>query len=212
MDALAAAIATEGVWFLIAVIIVAGIVRGFAGFGTGLIFIPLAGYVLQPVEILVAVMVIDLIGSFPLLPRALRDGKMKEIGFLAIGMVICLPVGTLLLTSLDPDLFRWIVCLMAFGLVVILLTGWRHSVTFTGPSLIGIGGASGFVGGLSGMPGPPVILAYLSGRTNPAIIRANTMTYIGFRVLHRRHLPLSRTGRSAYDCHRSGAAGALCGW
>ena len=44
--------------------------------------------------------------------------------------------------------------------------------------MAGIGGAAGFLGGFTGQPGPPVILAYLGGQYEPARIRANILLFL----------------------------------
>ena len=41
--------------------------------------------------------------------------------------------------------------------------------------LYGLGACSGLTGGFLGMPGPPVILFYLSGPYSASVVRANTL-------------------------------------
>lgn len=53
-EALAGVLATPGLVWLILTISVAGIVRGFTGFGTALVFVPVAGMFLPP-QVVVAV-------------------------------------------------------------------------------------------------------------------------------------------------------------
>jgi uncharacterized membrane protein YfcA len=183
-DPLLAALAQPGLGWLCLIILSAGLVRGFAGFGTGLIFVPLAALFLPPVHVLVALVAADLAGTLPLIPRALREGDRRDVGVLLLGCALCLPVGTALLKLVDPEVFRWLVCGLSLGLVALLASGWRHTFRFSRRALAGIGGVSGFLGGLTGLPGPPVILAYLSGAYDPARIRANTLLFLlGFEVL-----------------------------
>lgn len=176
-DALAAAWATPGLVWLVLIIFGSGVVRGFAGFGTGLIFIPLGAIFLPPIWVLTALIVVDVVGTLPLAPRAWRDGSPPEIAMLALGCALLLPLGTMLLQTVDPQAFRWIVASLALGIVLLLASGWRHHVQLGRRALLGIGGASGFLGGFTGMPGPPVILAYMSGQYEPARIRGNTLMY-----------------------------------
>lgn len=174
----------EELLWLALIIFVAGTVRGFAGFGTGLIYIPLASNFMPPISVLITVMVVDLVGTIPLMPRALKDGSKSEISALLLGCMITLPFGVVFLTALDPLLFRWLVSLLSLGVIALLVSGIRHHVTLGPKSLIGVGGLSGFLGGISGMPGPPIILAYMSGQYGPARIRANTMMFLlGFEFM-----------------------------
>lgn len=160
------------------VVFVAGIVRGFAGFGTALIYVPVAANFLSPVWVLITLMAIDLVGPLPLVPRALKDGSKVEISAMLLGCALALPFGVYVLTWIEPQVFRWLVSLLALGVVALLLSGWRHRVMLQPRSLMGIGAVGGFLGGFSGMPGPPVILAYMSGQYEPARIRANTLLFL----------------------------------
>ena len=59
-DALAQALATEGLWALCLIYLAAGVVRGFSGFGTALIVVPVAGIYLEPAQIiLIGYLVVD---------------------------------------------------------------------------------------------------------------------------------------------------------
>ena len=65
----------DGLAWLIITVIFAGIVRGFSGFGTALIFMPIAASVTSPVWAIIIMMSFDIFGPLALLPRAWRDGE-----------------------------------------------------------------------------------------------------------------------------------------
>ena len=67
-DALAAALAQPGLGWLICATFVAGMVRGFTGFGTALIFMPVAAQHLDPVWAVLTMVVMELFGPLPNLP------------------------------------------------------------------------------------------------------------------------------------------------
>src|SRR6056297_2568769 len=69
-EAFGAALATPGLPWLLLAIGVAGIVRGFTGFGTALIFVPVAGIFLAPQVVVGVMMLTGLVSSAALLPRA----------------------------------------------------------------------------------------------------------------------------------------------
>ena len=175
--------APEGLALLGAVIL-AGLVRGFSGFGSAMIFYPVAGRVVDPFTALLMFTVVDFFGPIPLLPRAVRDGEMREVGWLLLAVAMGLPLGLWLLTISDPDLFRWVVSIAIFILLAALITGFRHRFPFTKPTLFGAGAVSGILGGVSGLGGPPVILLYLASKRATEVIRANTLAVrVGFDVL-----------------------------
>jgi hypothetical protein len=60
-----------------------------------------------------------------------------------------------------------------------LMAGFRISASFVTPKvLFGTGLCGSFLGGISGIPGPPVIILHMASRLAPQIIRANTMIYL----------------------------------
>lgn len=172
------ALSFEGLPILIFATLVAGIVRGFSGFGTAMVFIPLAALVVEPIHAVLIMMTFDLFGPMALLPRAWRDGEPKDVGLLGIGAIIGLPFGVYILTQLDPIVFRWLVSLLALGLLILLVSGWRYRNPLNAIMTSVVGVISGFMCGVAALPGPPVILSYMSSPRRPQVIRGNTMMYL----------------------------------
>ena len=177
-EALSAALAFDGLGWLIAGTIFAGLARGFSGFGTALIFMPVAGQLMPPIWALTALVIMDVFGPIPNLPRAKRDGDMKEVAVLTVAMALTLPLGLMVLASLRPELFRYAVSILALLVPVLLLAGLRYRGRLNLPVLAGTGGLSGFLGGVVGVPGPPVILLYLASTRRAAQVRANILIYL----------------------------------
>ncbi|WP_150120150.1 TSUP family transporter, partial [Sulfitobacter sp. HI0021] len=115
-DLLAQAIATPGVAWLALAVIVAGLVRGFAGFGSAMIIMPVAASVLSPVEAILFMTAAELIGPLPNLPDALREGAPREVGRLLLGVLIGMPLGLWGLSLMSPEGFGWIVSGVVLGL------------------------------------------------------------------------------------------------
>ena len=157
---------------------VAGTVRGFSGFGSGLIFLPIAAQVLSPFQALTTVVIADLLGAVPNIPRALRDCDKSDVLRLIIGLIIALPIGIWTLTLLDPDVFRYGVSVLALVLLVYLLSGLRYRGRVPNPMVYATGAFSGFTCGVAGIPGPPVILFYMARPMPPQVIRANTFIFL----------------------------------
>jgi uncharacterized membrane protein YfcA len=178
MDLLAQALATDGLLWLVLAALLAGVVRGFAGFGTAMIFLPVAGQVLTPFEALAALMIMDFFGPFPHVPRAIRDGHPGDVGRLALGLFVGFPVGVFLLSFAEPEIFRYTVSVVALLLLAALVSGFRYHGRVTQPVVYGVGLSGGLLGGVSGIPGPPVILFYMASSHPPAVIRANNMLYL----------------------------------
>lgn len=177
-DALGAALAFDGLGWLIAGTVLAGFVRGFSGFGTALVFMPVAGQLMSPIWALTVLVVMDVFGPIPNLPRARRDGNPRELALLCVAMILALPLGLMVLTSIRPELFRYAVSALALLVPVLLLAGLRYRGPLSAPILLSTGGLSGFLGGVVGVPGPPVILLYLASTRLAAQVRANILIYL----------------------------------
>ena len=70
-EVIAQALAVPGIAWVFGAAFVAGLVRGFAGFGTAMIFLPIATQMLEPVWAVIVLILMDVIGPLPALPRAL---------------------------------------------------------------------------------------------------------------------------------------------
>jgi len=178
MDILTQVLSYEGLLLLCAAAFVAGVVRGFAGFGTGMVFIPIAALVADPIPVILMMLTFDFFGPLLLLPRAWRDGEPRDVGVLGMGAIIGLPLGVYLLTKLDPVFFRWLVSILAICLLVLLASGWRYRNPLNAVMTSLVGMVSGFLYGVAALPGPPVILSYMSSPRRPEVIRGNTMMYL----------------------------------
>jgi len=175
---IAEALAFGGLPFLIGAVVVSGVVRGFTGFGTALIYVPIASSVLPPLLVVVSLIVFDVLGAMPLTPRALRDGAPREVAWMMPATLVGLVAGLWVLTRMDPVVFRWIICVTALVLLVVLASGWRYHGRLGGTARSGVGAAAGFFGGVSGAAGPPVILFYMGGTRGAALIRANILLFL----------------------------------
>lgn len=173
-----AALATEGLAWLAVAVLVAGIVRGFSGFGSALVYLPIAGIFLPPTWVIATTVVFSIIGPLPLVPRAWAQAPMHEVARLAIAGALAVPLGVVLLIRLDPEAFRWVVSLVAMGTLGLLASGWRYRGEVSALMGAGTGFLSGLMGGFIGLPGPPVILLYMSGQKAVAEIRAAILLFL----------------------------------
>ena len=158
--------------------VLAGLVRGFAGFGTALVFVPLAAIHLPPVWVIVVLTVMDLIGPLPNLPRAWRDGRPRDVAVLGAFAALGLAPGLWVLTRMDGDAFRWVAAGLCLATLAVLASGWRWTGRMTPAVLGGTGIASGLLGGLSGLVGPPVIVMHMAAPLPAAVIRANVTMFL----------------------------------
>lgn len=156
----------------------AGVVRGFTGFGAALVFIPIASSIVPPWQAVVLLFLIDGVTSLPLLPDALRRCTWREVVPLVLGAAVTVPLGTHFLLSVDPTALRWALSALALVSVGVLASGWRYHRA-PGPVLsAAVGTTSGFLGGLCTFWGPPIVIFWLGGQSASATVRANVIVFL----------------------------------
>lgn len=163
--------------FLAAVLFVAGCVRGFAGFGAGMIFMPVAASVMLPSTAAATFLFIDGIVALPLVVRALRLCNWATVLPAVVGAVIFVHVGAWLLANADVLALRWTIFAIVTGLLLLLVSGWRYERMPSRPVSLGVGAVAGVLGGISQVSGPPVVAFWLSSAREPAIVRANLIVF-----------------------------------
>lgn len=158
-------------------IVVGGVVRGFAGFGAGMIFMPVASTLMDPRLAAATFLVVDSLITLPIVFRSARICNWKTVMPAVIGAALFVPAGTYVLAVTDTLTLRWALSGVVIVLLGLLATGWRYKGTPTVAVSLGVGASAGFLGGVSQISGPPVVAFWLSGPENPAIIRANLMVF-----------------------------------
>lgn len=161
----------------VAISILAGAVRGFSGFGSALIFIPLMSAVYGPQVAAPAFVVIDLAVGLFFVPRVWRDADFNQILPLAAAAVTAAQFGTLILLYTEPTLLRWAISVLVGGVVVLLASGWRYHGRPILPVTLGVGLLAGLMGGAVQMSGPPIIVYWLGSTAAAAVLRANFIVY-----------------------------------
>jgi uncharacterized protein len=162
---------------LIAVAMVASIARGFSGFGSALIFMPLASTVAAPRTVAALLLLIDLIAAAPMAPAAWKQADRKAVVMMACGSAVTVPLGTYALTQFDPVTTRWIIIAFVTALLALLISGWRYHGRAHPAASVGVGGVAGFCSGLAQTGGPPVVAYWLGQPIAGAIARANIILY-----------------------------------
>src|SRR4051812_34050344 len=152
-----------------AIAFVSGTARGFSGFGSALIFMPLASSMAAPRLVAALLLIIDFVAAAPLLPNAWKQADRKATSVMVAGALIGVPIGTYFLTRLDPVTTRWIISCFVTALLLLLLSGWRYRGKDHATISVGIGGLSGFCSGLAQTGGPPIV-GYWLGRPIPSVI------------------------------------------
>ncbi len=167
-----------GLAIILSAAFLGGIVRGFSGFGTALVFLPLATPHLGPFGALIGLTIMDIFGPLPNLRRAWSAVDRGDLLRLVLGCALVLPVGLWVLTQVEPEVFRYAVSLIALFMLAVLILGLRYRGQMRRAMVSAIGGAAGFLGGVAGLPGPAVILFYMSRPLPVEVIRATILLFL----------------------------------
>ncbi|MCY4007323.1 MAG: sulfite exporter TauE/SafE family protein [Rhodobacteraceae bacterium] len=156
----------------------AGLVRGFSGFGTAMVYLPFAASVMPPVWAVTSLVVMDFIAPLMIAHRTARDSDLGDVVRLGVGCLAGLPLGVTILMIFSADAFRYAVSALSILLLVLLWSGLRFRGNLTRPMVYGTGALSGVLGGAVGIPGPPVIFLYLASSLPASAIRANNFLFL----------------------------------
>ena len=163
-----------------AVACIAGMVRGFAGFGAAMIMTPIFSALYGPAAGVALCLLLEIAVALPVVPGVVRLVDWRRIGLLLIAAAVGVPLGNLVLTRTEPEPMRWAISAIILGAVALLASGWRFAGRPRTTTTLTAGVSSGFLNGLAGMAGPPIAFYYLAGDETVTRVRANLTTYFVF--------------------------------
>jgi len=175
--AFAAALAERRFIVAAAVAGLAGLVRGFSGFGGALIYMPLVAAIYDPRTAAVSILLVDFFSTWPFALAEVRRCNWREVLPISAAMALGVPFGTWALLVLDPLVLRWVIAFMVLSLLLPLAVGWRFRGKPNIPTTLGVGFFAGISGGAVQIAGPPVILYWLSQAGSAVMVRANVMVF-----------------------------------
>ncbi|MBD2110212.1 sulfite exporter TauE/SafE family protein [Nodosilinea sp. FACHB-13] len=156
---------------------IAGFTRGFSGFGSGLILAPALSLLFHPQLVVVTVLLIEMTAGAGLVPGALQKTKWPQVLPLVLSATVMVPVGAHFLALLEPTLLRRIIGGLILGFVLLLLSGKSRYTHSPLAMTSGVGALSGFLTGLAGIGGPPIVLYQMSSSNLAAANRANFIVF-----------------------------------
>ena len=166
-------------YLVAATALLAGFVRGFTGFGAGMIFIPAASAIYDPVIAIVLLFLIDTVATLPVLPPHFRNCRWREVGPMALSASLAFPFGLLLLLRMDPLATRWVLSLFILAATAAMATGLRYKGEPKLGQTLAVGSAMGFLSGAMGLGGPLIVLFWLGGPERAARVRSNIFAFFG---------------------------------
>lgn len=162
---------------LTAAALMAGLARGFSGFGAALVFVPLASALVGPRLAGPILVIVDLIFASYLIAGAWKRSDRREVAVMFAGAMAGIPAGTAILGSFAPLTLRWLITGMAAAMLLLLLSGWRYHGRPHAAATVAVGALSGLFSGIAQIGGPPVVSYWLGTNTEPPRLRANIILF-----------------------------------
>lgn len=155
-----------------AVAAVAGIFRGFTGFGSSLIMAPVYAVMYGPVAAVGTVLTLEVAVSADSVTRVARIIPWRTMIPIWTAAWIAVPFGTWILLIADAEVMRRAISAIVAILALLLMTGWRYRGPHRPIPNLCVGALSGALNSSTSLGGPPLILYMLMGPDPPASVRA----------------------------------------
>lgn len=176
-------IPTQELLLAMGVAAAAGLMRGFAGVGSGMLMAPFFAILFGPIRTVAVIILMEIVVTAQLLPGVHREIRWKTIAPMGLAAAAFMPLGSWLLVSLDPELLARFIALVVVIFSVVLMIGWRHGGEKNPWTSAGVGAVSGVLMASTSLGNPPVMAYLLSGRDGAATNRANFTGYFGVTLV-----------------------------
>lgn len=163
--------------FSAAVTSVCAVVRGYSGFGMGLMIIPLLSLVLAPQDAVIIVLIFGVTVALRQLPGLWAHIDWRGLKLLLPTAILTTPIGTWLLGLASPTALRLGLSVAVLMVACLFLVGFRLPGTPTRPTVAATGALAGVMNGVAGLSGPPLVFLYLTRTDSLSVGRATLIAF-----------------------------------
>lgn len=166
-----------------AAVFVAGLMRGFAGFGLSAILMASIVAIIPPVELIPVCFVLEGAASIAMFRGGMKDADMRVVWGLVIGSAIGMPIGLLATTTIDVGLSKLIALLIILTLTTAQLLALRPKFLATRAGLGASGITAGIATGLASVGGMVVALYVLAREHEASQMRASLIMFLAIGMV-----------------------------
>ncbi len=174
---------TNELLIAMAVVAGAGLMRGFAGVGSGMMMAPVFAVLFGPVQTVAVIILMEVVVTAQLMPGVHREINWRVIAPMGAAAALLMPVGSWLLVTLDPTLIARTIAFVVLVFSVVLMIGWRYDGAKKLWASLSIGSLSGVLMAATSLGNPPVMVYLLSSRDDAATNRANFTGYFAVTLV-----------------------------
>ncbi|MDZ7747665.1 MAG: sulfite exporter TauE/SafE family protein [Halofilum sp. (in: g-proteobacteria)] len=164
--------------YVVAAVLLAGIVRGYSGFGFSALVMLSVSLVVAPARLLPVVLLLEIAASAYMIPAVVQAVDWRRLGLLLAGIAVSTPVGVHLLARLPEDAARVMVSALVLAAGGAIAAGL--SVPDRGGRLLPVstGLLAGGANGVAGVGGLVVVAMFLSTGAAVATTRATLVALL----------------------------------
>jgi len=129
------------------VALIAGVIRGFCGFGGPAFIVAILTIYFTPDVIVSKVFVVDLVASIYLFVSIRKEIPWRSVVPVTIPTIVMLPLGQWLLIEIDPYILRRLIAIVIALCSLIMLCGWRYKKVLPTAYLVALGLCGGVIFG-----------------------------------------------------------------
>ncbi len=167
---------------ILAVVFIAGIVRGFSGFAlSALVMAALASF-LPPVEILPMNFILEATAGLIMVRGGIKHADMRVVIGLVVFSALGMPSGLYLTTHLPVETTRLMALSTILLLTILLLANFRPKNPDSPMMIYGAGFLAGLATGIAGVGGMVVVIFVFSLGREARVIRASLVMYLFFSL------------------------------
>ena len=161
------------IYFIIFIVFVASIIRGFNGFGFSATCVAGFSFILPAIEIIPIILALEVIISIFMIPYVWSKIDWRFVFKLLLGITIGSPVGLYLLKHLNPQSTHLSICFLIVFFSILLMKGYSNQKINNNYGKFITGIISGTLNGLTTLGGMPVALFLLATSIQPTVIRGS---------------------------------------
>lgn len=143
----------EHILVLAACAFLAGLIRGFSGFGLSAVLVASAAFVIAPKLVIPTAQTMEVIASIALIPTVWRDVNWKWLTPMGAAYLISIPLGVAALAYLPDTALRVVGCVVLLVATLCLLLNRRLKLPDGLPLRFGTGIVAGFFAGSTSLGG-----------------------------------------------------------
>ena len=154
------------------VVFLAGVVRGFSGFGFSALCVSALSLFLPPARVVPPIFILEILASVSLLRGAWLHVDWRWMAWLALGNAIFIPAGVWVLAFVDEVPVRLLIGAMLLAAALALRRETRLALALT--PLVGLVGGvvSGFFNGVAAIGGMAIAVLFSAAKMEPHRLRA----------------------------------------